>query len=108
MNNDYYEFKDKVNKFFRELRKKGYFAKQKFMCCNGCGTANIPEEFKNKYVFYHAQEYWRLEETKKRTHLTPSLHLNWDGDGTEIARIARGLELKTNWDGSPETKIELI
>ena len=55
------DFKEKLNLFFKEMRKKGYFAKQKFQCCQTCGWSAIPKEKKDKAVFYHEQDAENLE-----------------------------------------------
>lgn len=57
--------KENLNKAFKELRKRGYLARQNFMCCSNCaGTAlaDAATKLKDKgkdvrgCVFYHHQD----------------------------------------------------
>lgn len=48
--------RDKIRAAFKELRKMGWFARQSFWCCQGCGCNAVPEKYKNKFVFYHRQD----------------------------------------------------
>ena len=63
----------RINNAFKELRKRGYFARQNFMCCQTCGWAGVPDNKADKAVFYHAQDKEHLEKTGK-------LYLAWAGD----------------------------
>jgi hypothetical protein len=92
--------KDKINKAFRALRKAGYVAHQNWQCCQSCGCAALPDGCK-KYVFYHSQD---ADNLRKRG----SVHLAWDGDGTEIATILQKNGLKVNWNGSRDKRMEIF
>jgi hypothetical protein len=83
---------------FHDLMGRGYFAQQIWGCCNTCGTAAIPEEFADRFVFYHEQEAVRLCERDK-------VNLNWAGDGKQIAEAFRRHGLTIEWNGKPERKI---
>jgi hypothetical protein len=91
--------KNNLNKAFRELRKSGFFAKQNFECCNTCGWASVPGEEKN-VVFYHYQAYERL----RNTGIT---YLSWCGNAEQIISIFEANDIKTDWDGSKNTKIQI-
>ena len=91
--------KNNLNKAFRELRKAGFFAKQNFECCNTCGWALVPGEQKN-VVFYHYQAAQRL----KNKGVT---YLSWSGNAQQIISILESNHIKTEWDGSNNTKIQI-
>jgi hypothetical protein len=86
-----------ITKAFRALRKKGYIAKQNFMCCQSCALAELPEGTE-KYVFYHRQDNTQLIRTG-------SCHLAWGGDGKAIVDVLEAEGLLTSWDGSPHSRI---
>ena len=96
------QLKEKLNKFFRELRKKGYIANQNFLCCQTCAFAQIQKDHPKikKVVFYHKQD-------------TPTIkngfvYISWSGKGTEISDIAKGVGLATIWNGNKDTRIKLV
>lgn len=89
---------EKLNNAFRALRKRGYFARQNFWCCQTCGCAAVPEEHAESYVFYHQQD----AEGLKRDGGTM---LAWGGDGYEIVKTFLEAGLTTKWDGSKNTRI---
>lgn len=90
------EFKKKVNKGFRMLRKKGYIAKQNFLCCQGCGWSELESMYSSyemkKVVFYHKQDNENLIEDRE-------FYICWDGDGKEIVEIFKECGLSPVWDG---------
>jgi len=85
---------------FGELRKRGYFARQNFLCCQSCAWAAVPEEKADKAVFYHNQDNQRLEATGK-------CHLAWAGNGQEIVDVLQAHGVKTTWDGTSGQRIEI-
>lgn len=89
---------DKINVAFRTLRKRGYFARQNFWCCQTCGCAAVPEDHAKSYVFYHNQD----AETLKKDGGT---FLAWDGDGDEIVKCCLEAGLIVKWDGNKNTRI---
>jgi len=90
------EFKSKINKAFRLLRNKGYFARMNFLCCQGCAWNAVPEEKSNKVVFYHNQDWGTALETG-------GMYLAWSGDKQEIEDALHKVGLKTLM---PENKDE--
>ncbi len=109
------EFKKKLNRFFRDLRKEGFLAKQNWMCCLGCGFAALTEEElrdKKGVVFYHKQDSERLEDSK-------GVYLAFDvGPGASgltqknIGHIvyctAKNLDgLIVEWNGNPDNRIRI-
>ena len=87
-----------LTKAFAELRKKGYFARQNFMCCQSCGWAAMTDEQAKNAVFYHNQDYRYLK-------YGDDLYLAWSGDGHFIARTLEGFGMKVKWDGDSSDKI---
>lgn len=90
---------EKLNAAFRDLRKRGYFARKNWQCCMGCGYAAIPETY-TKAVFYHAQDADILKETG-------SVSLAWDGDGAEIVDCLERAGLSVLWNGNKERRIKV-
>jgi hypothetical protein len=86
----------KIAKAFRTLRKLGYFARQNWMCCQGCGWAAVPDQ--DKVVFYHSQDREHFIETG-------NLYLSWSGDGEEIVKAFHEAGLCVKWDGDTGTRI---
>jgi hypothetical protein len=98
--------KKDITTAFRELRKKGYFAKQNFMCCRTCGWDAVPEEKAEKAVFYHHQDTDRAFDVFGN--LVDELYLSWSGDGVEISNVFINLGMKAIWDGSQGTRIKIL
>lgn len=106
----YNEAKQKVNELFKALRKKGYIAKQNYLCCGSCGAyelgqyfsaKGIPEGDQRKAVTYCRQSGQHFKETA-------NVYLNWGGDGHEIVATAVGLGIPFIWDGTKEQRIKLV
>lgn len=95
------DFKSKINKGFRALRKAGYTAKQNFMCCQNCGCAALYDNESEKYVFYHKQD---AEYLKKNG----NVYLAHRGNGEEIVKILRDSGLIVEWDGDDSHRIKLL
>lgn len=87
-----------LTKAFAELRKKGYFAKQNFMCCQSCGWAALTDEQAKNAVFYHNQDYRDLK-------YGDDLYLAWSGDGYFIARTLESFGMKVKWEGDSHDRI---
>jgi len=86
---------------FKALRKEGFFARQNFWCCQSCGCAAVPEDKSEAYVFYHAQD-------KQDLVSKGSCYLAWSGDGAKIVEVLTAHGIKTEWDGSANTRIKMI
>ena len=89
-----------LTKAFKDLRKAGYFARQSFQCCQGCGWASVPEGKSDKVVFYHQQD-------KSDLYRHGYVHLAWSGDGEEIKNILTENDLTVEWNGSDTTRIKV-
>lgn len=87
-----------LTRAFQGLRDLGYFARQNFKCCQGCGWAAAPKDRRDKAVFYHAQDNEDRIEGKP-------VFLSWSGDGNEIVTALRAHGLTVEWDGDPNTRI---
>lgn len=84
---EYKELKKAINMAFREIRKtrKDVIAKQNFMCCQGCGWAelrDIKTPDKHFAVFYHKQDNDNLKERGK-------FYLSY---GTLLPKLTDGVE----------------
>ena len=105
------ELKKRIGAAFKALRKRaGYFVRQNWKCCQGCGCAAVPKD-KPRYVFYHAQGNAEITEEN------PSVYLYWGGDdevqqgmsreGILISLILEAEGLKVEWDGSASDAIKV-
>lgn len=95
------EFRDKIEKAFENLRKKGYSAK---MDCGDCltgGWAEINElcktEGAQKAIFFHDQDAWDIEWFE--------CHMAWKGYPIEIMECFEEQGLETEWNGSKYYRI---
>ena len=82
---------------FKDLRRKGYFARMNFLCCQSCGWAAVPNDNANA-VFYHAQDHESFKEGE-------DLNLAWSGNAYEIIGILHRRGLICEWDGTAEKRI---
>ena len=90
-----------ISKAFRELRRKGYFAKQNFWCCQTCALEAIPNNTP-KYVYYHKQDIKCFKKTGK-------LYLKWRSDTPqEIVQAFEKQGLKVEWDGDRGHTIKIL
>ena len=104
-----------ISDCFKDFRKLGIVARQNFLCCQGCGTAQLAYESEKKnyarkrgYIFYHKQdaEKWREE---------GCLHLSFgtfdDSDPvpmmTSAVTILRRRGFKVDWDGTAAQRPEV-
>ena len=87
-----------LSKAFKALRKKGYFARQSFWCCQSCAWSAMTDEQANKAVFYHRQDADNLRDSG-------TCHLAWSGNGQEIVDVLKDNGIKVDWDGSDSKRI---
>ena len=90
-----------LTRAFRALRKKGYFAKQNFLCCNSCGWFGVPNDNAKKVVFYHRQDNERKQRGEK-------FHVSWAGDAKEIMETFKENCVETSWAGTADKRIEIL
>jgi|688.fasta_scaffold869179_2 hypothetical protein len=83
---------------FKHLRKKGYFARMNFQCCQSCGWAAVAEQQADKAVFYHAQDHESFKEGE-------DLFLAWSGNAYEIIGILHRRGLICEWNGRKDSRI---
>lgn len=88
-----------LTKAFRALRRAGYFARQKFMCCQNCAWSAIPAG--TKCVFYDPQ-------AAKEFQNEGVVPLMWEGNGKEIVRVLKNHDLAVAWGGSDEDQILVL
>lgn len=92
------QFKAELNNGFKALRKKGYWARQNWTCCQSCGWYEVPDDKADKAVFYHKQDGAQLKESN------PKVYLAWAGDGNEITSVLKEF-VQVEWDGNNSTRI---
>ena len=83
---------------FKELRQRGYFARQNFTCCQSCGWAAVPEDKAEQAVFYHRQDADDLRESGET-------YLAWSGDPKLICEVLNAHGIETEHDGDKDTRI---
>jgi len=91
------EFRNKIEKAFENLRKKGYSAK---MDCGDCLTGGREEilelckkEGTQKAIFFHDQDAWDIKDWFL-------CNMAWIGDANEIIDCFKEQGLETEWEGS--------
>ena len=82
---------------FKDLRKKGYFARMNFLCCQSCAWKAVPQDAE-KVVFYHDQDAENLKEGG-------DLYLAWSGDANHIINILSRRGLICEWNGDNSKRI---
>ena len=92
---------ENLTRAFGALRKKGYFARQNFWCCQSCGWAAIPAEKTGKVVFFHNQD--NRDKIKGKPFM-----LAWAGDGQEIVDTLKEFGVETSWDGDSGKRIQVV
>ncbi|MBI2851968.1 MAG: hypothetical protein HYX84_02525 [Chloroflexi bacterium] len=86
---------------FRQLRKRGYFARRNFMDCQSCAVAAIPDSKAHRYVVYHQQDAEDLRNTGQ-------CYLAWAGDPEEIEAVFYNAGIETRWSGHINDRILMI
>lgn len=92
--------RQKIEKAFMSLRRGGYIAEADHWCCQSCGVSVIPDEYEDKYVFFHDQDAENLYETG-------SCHLSFAGDGNLIISHMKAAGLDVVWDGDMGKRIKI-
>ena len=87
---------------FADLRKKGYFARMNFWCCQSCAWADVPEGMDDKVVFYHAQD---AQDMNDRWGYFKEVYLAWAGDCNEIREAFENRGFVVDHDGTHSTRI---
>ena len=96
--------RQRITRAFRELRKLGYFARQKWSCCGGCGSSEVPSKYKNKYVFYHMQDNQSIDEFGNINGELYMCH-GEDGNGNDIVYFLNKHGLDASWNGNINTRV---
>lgn len=103
------ENKVKLNALFAGLRKRKLIARQNYMCCGGCASAQVHENASRRGlvggVFYHRQEGDRLRDGQEEVYLSYGSVYE---DSLPVARVgemireeAERLGLEVRRDGDP-------
>ena len=90
-----------ITRAFGELRGRGYFARQNFMCCQSCAWAEVPDSKRSKTVFFHNQDYYNYKDGM-------TFFLSWTGDADEIIGVLEHWGLQVVWDGTENSRIGII
>lgn len=93
---------------FRDLRNIGFIAKANFMCCQGCGWADIRNSGGNEgsnIVFYHKQDGERFD---RNGSLRESIYIAHQGDTMKAVDALRLKGLIVQWDGKREHRIKIL
>lgn len=106
------DFRTRLTAGFKALRREGYFARQGWKCCQGCGCAAIPSGKGERYAFYHAQDAAYLTSAamhdsrgKAPAPEDVGVYLAWAGDGNLIAETFRKAGCTVVWNGNGSTRI---
>ena len=91
---------DRLTVAFRALRRRGWWARKNWQCCQGCGWSSLPEDAGDRVVFYHAQDAECLAATGR-------VHLAWSGLADELLAELRAAGLAVEWSGAPDRRIEV-
>ena len=103
MHKDAKKIARRIDDAFAALREQGFFAKANHTCCQSCGTAVIPDDKEDAYVFYHMQDADYLKEDGV-------CYLAWGSKlsaGYLICTALREAGLEVDWDGSEQTRIKV-
>ena len=111
-----------VNKLFKMCRAVGLFARQNYWCCNSCGCAALESDMQPKHVgwlFYNQQDTdaFVFDGVEDSVLWRPLWLTYGDPKGDPEDTIAVGhmilalmseLGLQTEWDGNPNTRINIL
>ena len=90
--------REKVSNVLKKLEDRGYFARGPWWCCSSCGWVAVPDDQREKVVFWNEQ----TDETAfdEVGDLLGKLFLQWAGDGDEIVKAFEEDGFETEWDGT--------
>ncbi|MER5468690.1 hypothetical protein [Streptomyces sp. NPDC002685] len=104
---------ERLTEVFEALDAKGITARENFTCCRNCGTTEMAEERgegARGFVYFHSQ----CTESAAAGHGLTLLYGGFDGSvettagvGREVVAALDAAGLSTQWDGSPETAIQV-
>jgi hypothetical protein len=115
------DLKAALSKAFDNLRKKGFIARQRYMCCGGCGWAGIASDIREKglkptgIVFFHKQDAEVFTERRFRGK-PKGLHLAFghpSDDEQKVVEVGKTIVaefgafpcIKVEWDGTAHQRI---
>jgi hypothetical protein len=122
-------YKTKLNSLFSALRKRKIVARQMFMCCTGCGCAQLGVEHekgqhkgKAGWAFYNKQcapirRMGTSRWTRESLGAVPIGFGTFDKEETSEGIVAVGraileeatrVGLKTEWDGTADQKVTIL
>ena len=114
------EIRHRVQAAFGELRKIGFIARSNFSCCMSCATYELSEiaekKQRNRVAYWHHQDETRFKKDGAlciRYFYLPSKEIEGDTTsletqtGEQIAAALRKAGLNVDWNGNPDTIIEV-
>lgn len=100
--------KQVFNEVFKELRKKGFVARQNYQCCQSCGWASMDSDYDvnddSNIVFYHGQDADAFENGE----LIHMIYLAWQGDGDLIKKTFESYGFNVDWNGAEHKRIGIL
>lgn len=121
---------DKLNKAFREMRKRGLLAYQSFMCCTTCGGAEIANKISKLLedgkrtkesitgcCFYHKQATERRDRGDSFmlqygpvgvSGIEDDVGLPTEDVGKIVCECLKEAEVEYRWDGDPNRCVEVV
>lgn len=103
----------RVTEAFKQLRKRGFYAKQHATCCQTCAVDELPpaSDKQQYYVFYHQQDDESVKETGRLYLSYGALDDADDGEaaptGYLVFNALRDAGLTATWDGDVSQRIEV-
>jgi hypothetical protein len=89
------EFRNKINKLFKDLRNIGIVCRKNYACCGNCGHHAIQTNYPGRdYVFYHAQESDHLKEGADACYFAHSISIL---NTPKVIRILK--KYGSDWNG---------
>ncbi len=110
---------DRLTSAFADLEGRGILAREDYACCRNCGTKEARVELEESsaagqapmgFAFFHMQDTERVVEGG------PLMICFGDQDdtdsgttkvGEQVVAALRGAGLRTDWNGSPDSRIEV-
>lgn len=108
--------KTRLKNAFADLRKRGWFARMNYLCCQTCGFYSAAQAIKARtgdtsdddvttpILFYHAQDNERAFAGGTRN-IQGTLYLSHSGDACVAVGVLVSHGLDVQWDGDNGTRI---
>jgi alkylhydroperoxidase family enzyme len=110
--------RDRLKAMFADLRRRGYLARQRFLCCGGCASAQLADDLRKRpeklgAVYYHRQEAERLDRGQESVYLSYGRGQDASPEqsalvGEAVARAAGRAGLAVLWDGESTSCVQVM